>query len=248
VRAVRTSRVIGLIAQVTFLAVLNNRVGLGLAGWVVGTAFGLLVNTAIARRRPGCGAAALGPANQVTLARATLVGGVAALVADAFVGPIPVSCLVLLVITALGLDAVDGRVARRTHTVSAFGARFDMEVDAVLIFVLSVYVALSVGLWVLLIGIARYAFGAAGWFLPWLRGSVPASTWRKVVAVIQGVSLMIAAADLLPARAIAFMLVVALALLAGSFGTQTRWLWRHRPAPEQPEPVAGLVLAAGPRS
>ena len=39
------------------------------------------------------------------------------------------------------LDAVDGQVARRTGTVSALGARFDMEVDAFLILVLSVYVA-----------------------------------------------------------------------------------------------------------
>ena len=36
------------------------------------------------------------------------------------------------------LDAVDGHVARRTGTATAFGARFDMEVDAFLIVVLSV--------------------------------------------------------------------------------------------------------------
>ena len=46
---------------------------------------------------------------------------------------------------ALLLDAVDGQVARRTNTVSALGARFDMETDAFLVLVLSVYVAPIVG-------------------------------------------------------------------------------------------------------
>ena len=68
---------------------------------------------------------------------------------------------------ALVLDSVDGRVARRTASTTAVGARFDMEVDAFLILVLSAYVVQSVGLWVLTIGAARYAFVAAGWLLPW---------------------------------------------------------------------------------
>ena len=73
-----------------------------------------------------------------------------------------VAALVGLAVVALVLDGVDGWVARRTGTVSALGARFDMEVDAFLILVLSVYVAGSVGPWVLAIGAARYAFWAAG--------------------------------------------------------------------------------------
>ena len=44
----------------------------------------------------------------------------------------------LLSSVALALDGVDGQVARRTRTVSALGARFDMEVDAFLVLVLSV--------------------------------------------------------------------------------------------------------------
>ena len=64
-----------------------------------------------------------------------------------------------------------------------------MEVDAWLILVLSVYVAPMVGGWVLAIGLARYAYVAAGWLLPWLRGPVPPRYWRKVVAAIQGVTL-----------------------------------------------------------
>ena len=63
----------------------------------------------------------------MTLTRASLACGVGALVAACAAGRL----LVALAAVALVLDAVDGRVARRTGTVSPFGARFDMEVDAV---------------------------------------------------------------------------------------------------------------------
>src|SRR5262249_58466408 len=106
--------------------------------------------------------------------------------------------LVAISTVALVLDAVDGRVARRTDTTSAFGARFDMEVDAFLIMVLSVYVAREWGWWVLAFGLARYVFVAAGWVLPWLRGPLPPRQWAKVVAAIVGVVLTVAAAGLLP--------------------------------------------------
>ena len=103
-----------------------------------------------------------------------------------------------------------------------------MEVDAFLILVLSVYVARSAGAWVLAIGAARYAFGAAGWLLPWLRGSVPPRYWRKVVAATQGIVLTFAAADVLPHWLTVGALAVSLALLAESFGREVWWLWRHR--------------------
>ena len=48
---------------------------------------------------------------------------------------------------AMLLDGTDGRVARRTGTTSAFGARFDMELDAFLLLALSVLVWQS-GRWV----------------------------------------------------------------------------------------------------
>jgi phosphatidylglycerophosphate synthase len=136
----------------------------------------------------------LGPANQVTLARATLVGGVAALAADSIQGRVPLGVLVTLASVALALDAVDGQVARRTGTTSALGARFDMEVDAFLILVLSVVVAQSLGGWVLAIGALRYAFVAAAVVLPWLRASLPPRLSRKTVAALQGIVLVVASA------------------------------------------------------
>ena len=158
----------------------------------------MIMNAALARGLVRYGCDRLGPADWVTLARATLAVGVAALVADSFDQPAPVALLVSLAVVALALDAVDGWVARRTGTASPLGARFDGEVDAFLILVLSVYVARSVGAWVLAIGAARYAFLAAGWLLPWLRAPLPPRYWRKVVAATQGIVLTVAAADVLP--------------------------------------------------
>ena len=91
-------------------------------------------------------------------------------------GPVPVGALTTLAVVALALDAVDGRVARRTGTASAVGARFDMEVDAVLVLLLSVYVARSLGLWVLAIGSAHYAAGR--------RPSGPALAARRGAAAL----------------------------------------------------------------
>jgi phosphatidylglycerophosphate synthase len=233
VRTVRTDPVTGLIAgltgQAALLATLAGTVGLGVSGWLVGLACGLVTNTTVAHGLTRSGMGAAGPADRVTLTRAILAGGVAALVADAFVRPAHVGALVALAVLALVLDAVDGWVARRTGTVSAFGARFDMEVDAFLIFVLSVYVARSVGPWVLVIGAARYASLAAGRLLPWLREAVPRRYWGKLVAAVQGVVLTVAAANLVPAPAIDVALLAALALLAESFGHDAWWLWHHRP-------------------
>ena len=188
---------IGLIAQVgAARRARRRRSAWARPGWVGRRSPAALVTTARCSPRPGPrrDASGSGPADRVTLTRATLVGGVAALVADSFAGRRPSPCWSLLAAVALVLDAVDGRVARRTGTASPLGARFDMEVDAFLILVLSVYVARSVGPWVLAIGAARYAFVAAGWLLPWLRGPAPPRYWRKVVAAIQGIVLTVAVA------------------------------------------------------
>ena len=48
-----------------------------------------------------------------------------------------------------------------------------MEVDAFLLLVLSAYVGQDLGWWVLVIGLLRYAFVAAGWALPWMRATLP---------------------------------------------------------------------------
>jgi len=237
----RAAPAAGLIAQVGLVALLAETAGLGTAGWVVGVACAVTMAVALTSglaRRPGD---RLGPASWVTLARATLAVGVAALVADSFAHRTPVALLVTLSAVALALDAADGWVARRTGTATALGARFDGEVDAFLILALSVYVASAYGAWVLAIGAARYAFLAGEWGLPWMRTTLPPRRWRKVVAAAQGVVLTVAAAEALPRALAQALLAAALIALAASVGECTWWLWRRRhTAPPQ---RAGLAVA-----
>jgi phosphatidylglycerophosphate synthase len=249
-----------LAGQVVLLVILAGTVGLGAAGWAVGLAYGLVVCGLLQRGLSGSGAGGsgaggsgagwFGPADWVTAVRAALVGGVAALTVDGLWVAPRVGVLVPMAAVALVLDGVDGTVARRTGTVSGFGARFDMEVDSFLLLVLSVGVARTAGGWVLVFGAMRYLFGGAGWLLPWLAGRLPPRFWRKVVAATQGVVMVVVAAGVLPAAVAVGVLVVALAMLVESFGRDVRWLWRRR----GPRPVAGagrrmpvLAVATGRR-
>lgn len=222
---------VGAGVQLLLLVLLGTVIGMGPAGWLTGLAFGIstwaVLTRALRRSRPR----SFGPANRVTLGRAILVGGVTALVADSFQSSPPVSLLVGLTAVALILDGVDGKVARRTGTSSALGARFDMEVDAFLILVLSVYVAMSLGPWVLLIGTMRYGFVAAARVLPWLNAALPPSMARKTVAALQGVVLLVAGAGILPYGVTMAAVLLALASLVWSFGRDIVWLWRHGARP-----------------
>ncbi|MET0765918.1 MAG: CDP-alcohol phosphatidyltransferase family protein [Blastococcus sp.] len=220
----------GLIAQVSVLAGMAGTGGLTATGLLVGLVYGAVVVGLLFRALSRSGAGSMGPADLVTLLRAVLVGGVAALVAESFAGSVRVGTLIALAVGALALDAVDGRVARNTGTVSTVGARFDMEVDSILVLLLSVYLARSLGPWVLVIGSVHYALVAARWTLPWLRGPVPPRHWCKVVAAVQGIALTTAAADVLPRVVAVLALAVVAVLLAESFGREVRWLWGRRDA------------------
>ena len=225
---VRHSLTAGSVALVAMLAALGTTVNLGLSAWGVGLACGALVFVAVARGVVQSRVRTFGPADLVTLSRATLACAIAAVVAHAYPQGSSRSTLVALAVLALLLDAADGRVARRTGTSSAFGARFDGEVDAFLLMVLSVYVAHSVGWWVLMIGAARYLFAAAGWFLPWMCRELPPRYWRKVVTAVQGIALTWAAAEVSPPVVVAAGVAAALALLLESFGRDVVWLWLRR--------------------
>ena len=212
-------------------------------GWV------LLAQALSRHGRPG-----LGPADQVTVTRGTLSCVVAAITTTSVVAtaaegaPAAVvgSPLVVLAAVALGLDAVDGWVARHTHTVTLLGARLDMEVDAFLILVLSIAAAQLLGWWVLAIGLFRYALGAATRVAPWLGGSVPPSYWRKAVAALQGIVLTLACTEALPRQTLSGVVVAALVLLAWSFGTQVAQLWQARVALATRPVGHGVVAPAAP--
>lgn len=226
----RLSATAGLMVLAALLGLLSVTTGLGRAGWAAGLGCGAVLTAGLVRGVGRAGRGRPSPADLVTLSRGLLACGVAALTAEALLGHEATTALLALAVPALALDAVDGRVARRTGTVTAFGARFDGEVDAFLILVLSVAVGSSLSWWVLGAGLARYAFAVAGWALPWMRGRLPYRYWRKVVTATVGVVLAVAVADVLPRGLTLAAVVVALGLLAESFGRDVWWLWRHRPA------------------
>ena len=218
----------GLAACLVGLVVVLALLDVGPAGWVTGPACAVVLAVAAARQAAADGVVRLGPADLVTLTRATLACAVAALVAESYAGADAVAILVPITVVALSLDFVDGRVARRTGTATAYGARLDAESDAFLILVLSVLVAGSHGAWVLAIGGVRYAYAVAAALLPWMRRRLPPRYWRKVVAAYVGVALTLAASGLAPAALAYGVLVVAIGLLAESFGRDVVWLWRRR--------------------
>jgi len=219
--------VVAAVALLALLGLAAATVGLGALGWLAGVAYAGAMCAVLTSALRRSSATSLGPANRVTLARATLVGLVTALVAGGS-GPRLPAVLAGVATLALLLDRADGFVARRTGSVSALGARFDMEVDAFLILVLSIAASPSVGAWVVVIGALRYAFGAAGRVLPWLRGAVPPSWARKAVAGLQGGVLVVVSAGAVPVPAAMAALAVALTLLVWSFGRDVVWLWRAR--------------------
>src|SRR5258708_15693987 len=194
--AIRLATILGMLATAALLGVVSATAGLGVAGWIAGLATGsaaaALISTARMRSEP----AAMGPADWVTLTRAVLIAGVAGLVADSLSRPVSITALVTLSTVALGLDAVDGQVARRTGTATPLGARIDGAVDAFLILLLSIAVSQDYGGWVLVIGAARYALLLAGWLIPWLAAPLPPRDWRQVGAAVQGIGLTGAASGL----------------------------------------------------
>lgn len=171
----------------------------------------------------------LGWANRVTLVRAVLVALVAGALADNAFSEAIWQWLVIAVI-ALLLDGVDGWIARRTKSHSLFGARFDMELDALLILLLCAGLLRleSLELWVLLIGGMRYLFVAASWPFEWLAQPLFASFRRKAVCVWQVVALLLALTPLTSHLVASLLAISALLSLAYSFGFDVWWLYRHR--------------------
>ena len=178
---------------------------------------------------PGPG---LGAANRITLGRAVLAlpVGALALTAD-MLGATGYWWIIALSTVAMLLDGLDGRIARATGTETLFGARFDMELDAALIMILSLLVWMTgkVGAWVLLVGLMRYAFVAAAAVWPALRADLPDSFRRKAVCVLQGVALLVALGPIISPSLATLVAGAGLSALTYSFAVDVHFLLR-RPA------------------
>ncbi len=168
--------------------------------------------------------ARFGVANALTLLRLIATCLLAGFTVEAIIGVPPTDDtawkLFALCAGALILDGLDGFAARRLGLTSAFGARFDMEVDAFLILVLSV-MALALGkagVWVLLSGLLRYAYVAAGAVWPVFTRPLAPALRRKVIAVIQGCTLAALLMPVMQPPVSAIAAAGALLLLIYSFG------------------------------
>jgi phosphatidylglycerophosphate synthase len=169
-----------------------------------------------------------GAANTLTLTRAALA---LLLVTTLGVQASPALgwLLVGVAVAAAALDGVDGALARGRGEASEFGARFDMETDALLILVLAALVWQygKAGVWILLAGLLRYLFVAASYLWPWLGAALPPRKRRQAACVIQIVSLIGALAPAVTPPWSAPLAFVGLAALGVSFAVDVAWLARH---------------------
>jgi phosphatidylglycerophosphate synthase len=172
-----------------------------------------------------------GSANTVTLIRAAIVCLLASLYGEQWSHHALIVTAVAIV--ALTLDGVDGWLARLRRTESRFGARFDMETDALLVLVLSLLAWESghAGAWVLAAGLMRYAFVVAGKAWRWLDQPLPESRRRKTVCVLQLVALIACVAPILPDHWRTISAMAAVAMASGSFAVDIAWLFRRRLPP-----------------
>jgi phosphatidylglycerophosphate synthase len=178
--------------------------------WAVATALLVCAVTTgvFLRRRPFV----VTVADHVTHVRVLLLAAVAGLL----VGGAAPGLVLVLVVTSVLLDAVDGRVARARQVASAAGGAFDMAVDCGLTAVLSVAAVPIVGWWAVIIGALPYAFQLAQRFLPALRAPLVPRMSRKVIGSVP--PLVLGALGLLPVPIAVAVTAVTLALLLGSFG------------------------------
>ncbi|MBX2885660.1 MAG: CDP-alcohol phosphatidyltransferase family protein [Granulosicoccus sp.] len=134
--------------------------------------------------------------------------------------------ITVLAILTVMLDGLDGYLARKYNTQSTFGARFDMEVDALLALIIALFLWQSnkVGIWILGLGIMRYAFIAAAHWIEALRNELYPSRRRKVVCVIQLLALCSLLCPVIDTPHSTTIAALALICLALSFIIDIRWL------------------------
>lgn len=137
--------------------------------------------------------------------------------------------LVAVVAVSLALDGLDGRCARRRGQSSAFGARFDVEVDALLLVTLALAAVVldRAALWVLAVAAPYPLFRAAARAWPRLRGALAPSPWRKLAFGLQATALLALVTPAVPADAAAVFALLALVLVAASFGRDVHALARR---------------------
>lgn len=174
----------------------------------------------------------LGVANMISLLRMAMVSPLVLIIAKPGLLDEAMLAWGVLAVTvlSLSLDGVDGFFARRQGLASRFGARFDVEVDSLFALLLAVlaFQLDKAGAWVLILGLPRYLFVAAGAIWPWLMADLPERFSRKAVCVIQ-IGVLIALLAPIIVEPLSLVLAAAASLLVvWSFAVDIVWLARHR--------------------
>lgn len=168
----------------------------------------------------------LGACNVVTLARVAMV----AFLTGALVST-DVSVWVVFTVASLAfaLDGVDGWLARRAGLVSEFGGQFDMETDAALGAVISLWLLISgtIGPEILILGFMRYTFVTASFLWPALQAPLPQAFRRKAICVVQIAALILLVFPLTPQVTVIPIAIIAALMLSWSFLVDILWLVRH---------------------
>jgi phosphatidylglycerophosphate synthase len=167
-----------------------------------------------------------GLANHITTVRAMIVALLGGALLESAGAPI-MAAATAASLAALLLDGFDGWLARRTRLSSAFGARFDLETDALLILVLSLMAWRfgKAGAWVVWSGALRYAFLAAGALFPWMTRPLYPSRRRQTICVLQVTALIVVVSPFTAPPFSSAIALSSLALLGISFAIDTVWLF-----------------------
>jgi phosphatidylglycerophosphate synthase len=228
-----TTSVVGTVAAATVARAITLALDLDSPAPIVAAAvFAAAMGVASARVGRFHPHARFGAANLVTSVRLLLTALVWGLAVEPPAARVAAAAVGLGLLTT-ALDGADGWLARSYRTASAFGARFDMEVDALLIMALSTlaWSQGKAGVWVLLSGVMRYAFVASAWIAPWMERPLPPSRRRQTTCVLQIIGLIIAIAPVVRHPLSAGVAAVALGVLTWSFAGDCLWLWRHAAEP-----------------
>lgn len=171
----------------------------------------------------------LGLCNLVTLTRLMIMGILCTVM---LAGMTPDWVTFGIAACALALDGVDGWLARWQGLASEFGARFDVEVDAIFALLLAVYAATSgaAGAFVILLGLPHYLFWMARLRRPWLDRPLRPSFLRKAVCVFQIGALIALQVPLFAGGGLDLVIGAVTLALVWSFGRDILWMWRMKEA------------------
>ncbi|WBU56547.1 CDP-alcohol phosphatidyltransferase family protein [Paracoccus sediminicola] len=201
---------------------------IGVSGWVLPVIgfvlLWLLIRGLMVRHYP---LHRVGPANTLTMIRAAMILSLTSPLLSGMAAGWTVAAIASV---ALALDGIDGWLARRSGLASSFGARFDLEIDALLALLLAVhgYLGSAAGAPVLALGLVRYLFAAASMVWPWLTAPLPQRWRRKAICVAQLATLILLQLPALPGPLADGLSWAALGLVLWSFAADILWLRARR--------------------